>query len=76
MVSLSAPAQNLFVASGNLGSFGKAPGTVFEFAPSGVQSTFASVSPSPNGLAFDAAGNLFVTIGGGLTGTIDEFTPG
>src|SRR5277367_2515966 len=78
LVSINASAQNLFVASSSLGSFIKTPGTVYEYTPGGVRSTFASVSPSPHGLAFDAAGNLFVTTGvvapGGLTSAIDEYT--
>jgi sugar lactone lactonase YvrE len=76
LVSISAPAQNLFVTVGNLVSFGKVPGYVYEFSPNGIQSTFASQFPPSKGLAFDHAGNLFVTTGTGLTGAIDEFTPG
>jgi hypothetical protein len=72
LACMSAPAQNLFVTSGNLFR-GKSPGTVYEYVPGGVRSTFASVSQTPNALAFDNSGNLFVTTG---IGEIQEFTPG
>jgi hypothetical protein len=77
LASMSTPAQNLFVTSGNLAG-GKSPGTVYEYTPGGAQSTFASVSLTPNALAFDNSGNLFVTtgIGTGLGGEIQKFTPG
>jgi DNA-binding beta-propeller fold protein YncE len=35
-------------------------GSILEFTPSGVQSTFASALGRPRGVAFDSAGNLFV----------------
>ncbi len=35
-------------------------GSIQEFTPPGVQSTFASVLSRPRGMAFDGAGNLFV----------------
>src|SRR5207249_1402823 len=62
----SAPAQNLFVASdtGNAGG-----GSVYEFTPNGVRSTFAS--GLAGALAFDKAGNLFVLDFGGK---IHKFT--
>ena len=49
MLASSAQAQNLFVESG---------GNIFEFTPGGAQSTFAS-GLSPDGLAFNSAGDLF-----------------
>lgn len=64
ILASSAQAQNLFVESG---------GNILEFTPGGAQSTFAS-GLSPNGLAFDNAGNLFVAATG--SGNIYEFTPG
>jgi DNA-binding beta-propeller fold protein YncE len=63
LIASSAQAQNLFVADSN--------GTINEFTPGGVQSTFASLS-IPFGLAFNSAGNLFVA---GGAGDIYEFTP-
>jgi DNA-binding beta-propeller fold protein YncE len=65
-------AGNLFVSSTNGNS-----GSILEFTPGGVESTFATGLTSPRGLAFDSTGNLFVTenIGGPL-GDILEFTPG
>src|SRR5208282_934857 len=60
----SAPAQNLFVASG---------GNILEFTPGGAQSTFASGVPYPIALAFNSAGILFVTT---YYGVILEITPG
>jgi DNA-binding beta-propeller fold protein YncE len=65
VLASSAQAQNLFVASG---------GNILDFTPGGGQSTFASGLGYPNGLAFNSAGNLFVTDTGG--GNVYEFTPG
>ena len=45
-------AQNLYVTV--LG-----PGTILEYTPSGVQSTYATGLSAPRGLAFDSIGNLF-----------------
>src|SRR5208282_3254014 len=75
LISTSAQAQNLFVsdyANDTVGS-----GNIYEYMPSGVQSTFASGLPNPNGLAFDSAGNLFVSCLGGQAGTqiIVKITP-
>ena len=36
--------------------------TIYKFTPGGVQSTFGSVPGQGFGLAFDSAGNLFVTV--------------
>jgi hypothetical protein len=41
---------------------------------SGIASTFVTGVSSPEGLAFDGAGNLFAS--DFLTGTVDEITPG
>ena len=61
----SAPAQNLFVGSG---------GDIYEFAPGGTQSIFASGLNYPDGIAFNSAGNLFVANEG--SDTIYKYTPG
>src|SRR5580765_429564 len=66
LIAASAPAQNLFVAGGY-------DGTIYEYTPGGVQSTFAS-GLTGGGLAFNSAGNLFETDTG--SGNIYEFTPG
>src|SRR5438105_1706802 len=49
------------------------PGAIFEYTPTGVQSTFVASIVQPRGLAFDSAGNLFVADAGDET--IFEFTP-
>ena len=49
-------------------------GSIYEFTPGGVQSTFASGLNAPYGLAFDSAGDLFVA--DGTSGNIYEFTNG
>src|ERR1700746_2799502 len=36
------------------------PGAIFEYTPTGVQSTFVASIVQPRGLAFDCPGNLFV----------------
>ncbi|MBA3353115.1 MAG: hypothetical protein H0U23_11980 [Blastocatellia bacterium] len=50
-------------------------GVISKFAPDGTKSTFASGLDHPGGLAFDQAGNLFVT-SAGQPGSILKFTPG
>jgi sugar lactone lactonase YvrE len=62
LICSSAPAQNLFVSSDAAG------GNIYEFTPTGLRSTFAS--GLSGALAFDNAGNLFVT-----ADAIYEFTP-
>ena len=58
LVCSSAPAQNLFVSSDAAG------GNIYEFTPNGVRSTFAS--GVAGALAFDKAGNLFVSDRGNI----------
>src|SRR5438477_12749015 len=58
LVCSSAPAQNLFVSSDAAG------GNIYEFTPNGVRSTFAS--GLAGALAFDKAGNLFVSDSGDI----------
>ena len=70
LLSSSAQAQNLFAT----GSTASGSGSVYEFTPGGVQSTFASGLGQPEGLAFNSAGDLFVA--DLFSGTIYEFTPG
>ena len=61
---------NLFV--GNEGSFGSPPSTIFRFTSNGTKSTFATIGTNDLlGMAFDAAGNLFVSTGE----SIFKFTP-
>src|SRR6266487_3450587 len=64
LICARASAQNLFAADG---------GDIDEFTPNGVRSTFASGLNMPAGLAFDAAGNLFVADAG--SGAVYKFTP-
>src|SRR5215471_18629765 len=59
LICSSASAENLFVASDN----------IYEFTPSGVRSTFSTLSGA---IAFDRAGNLFVLDFGG---NIYKITP-
>src|SRR5215472_16489310 len=71
LISPLAKAQNLFESDYNSGN-------VYQFTPSGSQSTFASGLSHPLGLAFDSAGNLFVAeqfTGNSGTSRIDKFTP-
>ena len=50
-LAITAHAQNLYVSVVR-------PGEILEYTPSGVQSTYASLS-APRGLGFDSLGNLF-----------------
>ena len=65
LMAARAESQNLFVATTS--------DNIYEFTPSGVQSTFASGLANACGLAFNSAGDLFVATG---NDGIDEFTPG
>lgn len=69
LIISNARAQNLFVS--DIG-----PCKVYEFTPGGTQSTFASGFSVPYGLAFDSAGNLFVSDYNYGNGIICEYTPG
>src|SRR5262249_27417193 len=56
-LAITAHAQNLYVSA-------NVPGgshAIFEYTPSGVQSTYASGLNNPRGLAFDSIGNLYAT---------------
>ena len=64
--SHTASAGFLYVSNANTGN-------IFDYTPSGVQSTFASGLSYPQGLAFDSNDNLFV--GNANTGNIYEYTP-
>ena len=62
---IGAPA---FDSAGNLFAADIGTGNIYKFNPAGVRTTFASGLDRPTGLAFDRAGNLFVT-----TGDQDDF---
>jgi len=51
-LAITVHAQNLYVTVAG-------PGTILEYTPSGVQSTYATGLTGPRGLAFDSIGNLF-----------------
>lgn len=56
-LAITAHAQNLYVSANYPGGDHK----IFEYTPTGVQSTYASGLNNPRGLAFDSIGNLFAT---------------
>lgn len=68
MMATSASAQNLF--TGDYGSH------IYEFTPSGVQSTYASGMDYPYGVAFNTSGDLFIanSHNNAPGGTITEIT--
>jgi hypothetical protein len=75
LICTRAPAQNLF-AVGVDPTTGGFTGSIDEFTPNGVRSTFGSGLTAPFALAFDGAGNLFVTDwGNGNGGHIYKFAP-
>lgn len=67
LIASSAQAQNLFEGDCN-------SGIVYQFTPGGVRSTFASGLGTAVGLAFNSAGDLFVSLGN-YSGSIIEITP-
>jgi len=79
LICVRASAQNLFAVDAANGTIN---GTIDEFTPNGVRSTFASGLSAPLNLAFDKSGNLFVAdVGSGVSrngigdGYIAKFTP-
>lgn len=72
--------NNLFVSINGDATNGN--GSIYEYAPSGVQSLFASNLSEPRGVAFDHFGNLFVANNTfddpsqTFQGTIVKITPG
>jgi glucose/arabinose dehydrogenase len=72
LIASSVQAQNLFVSS-------YFNGTIVEITPGGMQSIFASGLATPEGIAFNSAGDLFVAEFGaanGNYGSIVKITPG
>src|SRR5476651_1546198 len=65
MLIASSAHASLFASTGS-------DGNILAYTPSGTQSTFASGLSQPGGMAFDSAGNLFVTSG---NGNITKITP-
>jgi Strictosidine synthase-like, N-terminal len=68
----NASAANLFMSDGYSG-IDHNLGHIYKFTTRGVASTFRSGLDGPEGLAFDVAGNLYVT---SFFGHIYKFTPG
>jgi hypothetical protein len=65
LMASGASAQNLLVANYTTGD-------IYEYTPGGTQSTFTSIN-DPSKLAFNSAGDLFVSSG---LGAIYEVAPG
>ncbi|MGA9779663.1 MAG: PEP-CTERM sorting domain-containing protein [Verrucomicrobiia bacterium] len=65
-ITTFANAQNLFLSDYSTGN-------IYEYTPSGTQSTFASGLTDPDALAFDSARDLFEA--DGSSGNIYEFSP-
>ena len=64
-LAISAHAQNLYVSvNGAICGFNcsEFSGSISEYTPDGMQSTFASGLARPRGLAFDSSGNLFAAV--------------
>jgi streptogramin lyase len=66
--------RGLVFSGGNLYVANQSSGTISEFNSSGVGSTFVSGLSTPNGLAVDSLGNIYVAEGGG-SNIIDEISP-
>ena len=74
LICARASAQNLFAVDDEYG-ITNGTGTIDEFTPNGVRSTFASGLNIPFGLAFDKSGNLFVAVDDAGSGAVYKFTP-
>jgi hypothetical protein len=77
LICARASAQNLFAVGVNP-TTGGFTGSIDEFTPNGVRSTFGSGLTSPFALAFDSGGNLFVADAGNEnagSGAVYKFTP-
>src|SRR5438876_1149062 len=75
LICSSAPAQNLFMSDGYSG-ISENLGHIYKFTPTGASSAFASGLDGPLAMAFDSAGNLFVTEPSSSgDGYVDKFTP-
>src|ERR1700720_3288664 len=78
LTPITAHAQvNLYVSVN--GPLGSDDGSISEYTPAGVQTTFASGIPQPRGLAFDSMGNLYAAItalvDNHAVGKVVEFNP-
>jgi sugar lactone lactonase YvrE len=78
-LAITVHAQNLYVSvNGPLG-FGNSDGSIFEYTPTGIQTTFASGIPRPRGLAFSSSSNLYAAISAivddHLVGKVVTFNP-
>src|SRR5436305_12866191 len=67
LICARASAQNLFAVDAGQGLIN---GSIDEFTPNGVRSTFASGLNIPFGLAFDKSGNLFVAVADAGSGAV------
>ena len=70
---ITAVADNLYVSANQDGS-------IFEYTPAGIQSTFVSYPNTnlvPRGLAFDSNGNLFAAVTNfvSVSGSVNKFSP-
>jgi len=76
-VAITGHAQNLYVTVN--GDFSNSGGSISEYTPAAMQTTFASGLAQPRGLAFDSSGNLIVGAtfvppsGGSLHGQLLKF---
>jgi hypothetical protein len=70
-LAVSLVATTAHSAPGDLYVSDNQNGVILRFSPDGTKSTFASGLNFPGGLAFDRAGNLFVSAGGDIL----KFTP-
>lgn len=65
-----------FNSAGDLFETDYHSGNIYEYAPGGVLSIFATVTPAPQAMAFNSAGDLFVGTGyGNGNESITEITP-
>jgi len=78
-LAITTHAQNLYVSVNGPFNGTNSAGSISEYTPAGVQTTFTSGIPDPRGLAFDSKGNLYAAISafvdGHVVGKVVEFNP-
>src|SRR4051794_29648804 len=70
------PSTKADAAAGDLYQVNPSGGAIYKYTPAGVRSVFAAgLASTPNSIAFNGAGELFVSEGSGAAAKITKITP-